>query len=46
MIYPREFFDTFVLPAIEEWQLDHKNLRRAVIALCELDNLAEHVIIY
>ncbi len=46
MIGPGEFFETYVAPAIAEWRANPSSIRLATLALCELDNLAEHVIIH
>lgn len=46
MLNPRQFFDEFVMPCVEEWQLDPLNVRKAVIAISQIDILADHVIIH
>jgi hypothetical protein len=44
---PREFLDEYVAPAIYDSQkAGHENIRLATTAICELDNLAEHMILY
>ena len=40
---PREFFNAFVLPTIEEWRFDAMDIRRATFAICQLDILVERV---
>ena len=46
MLNPRQFFDQYVLPCVREWQLDPLNVRKAVIAISQIDILADHVIIH
>src|SRR5262245_32156505 len=41
---PRDFWRDYVLPAIRDWENAPLNVRKATIALCELDNLTEHFI--
>lgn len=43
---PRAFWDQFVLPAIIDWFHCEGDARRATIALCELDNFAEHMLLF
>jgi transcriptional regulator of met regulon len=43
---PRQFFDEFVTPCVEEWQLDPLNVRKAVIAISQIDILADVVLIH
>jgi hypothetical protein len=38
--------DQFVLPCVKCWQLDPLNVRKAVIAISQIDILADHVIIH
>jgi hypothetical protein len=45
-MHPRAFFEAYVLPTQKEWSTNSGNIRRAVFALCQLDILAEHVIIH
>jgi hypothetical protein len=45
-VNPWQFLKDFVEPAVAEWHADPLNIRRATIALAELDNLAEHFILY
>ena len=44
MMNPRNFFDAFVLPTLEEWRLAPFDMRRATLAICQLDVLAERTI--
>src|SRR5215212_3450971 len=44
VVHPQRFLIEFVLPAITEWRSDPLSVRRATIAICELDNLAEHLV--
>lgn len=37
-----DFWNIFVLPSLEDWERHPTCIRRATIALCELDNLTEH----
>ena len=46
MLNPRQFFDQYVLPCVRDWQLDPLNVRKAVIAISQIDILADHVIIH
>jgi hypothetical protein len=46
MLNPREFFDQFVVPCVKDWEEDPLNLRKAVIAISQIDILADHVIIH
>jgi hypothetical protein len=43
---PRQFFDQYVMPCVTDWQLDPLNIRKAVIAISQIDILADHVIIH
>jgi hypothetical protein len=45
-MHPRAFFQAYVLPTLGEWSTDSCNIRRTVFALCQLDILAEHVVIH
>jgi len=45
-MHPRAFFEIYVAPTIDEWRSDSGNIRLSVLALCQLDILAEHVIIH
>jgi hypothetical protein len=46
VLNPRQFFDQYVLPCVRDWQLDPLNVRKAVIAISQIDILADHVIIH
>ena len=46
MLNPRQFFDQYVLPCVRDWQLDPLNVRKAVVAISQIDILADHVIIH
>ena len=46
MLNPRQFFDQYVMPCVTDWQLDPLNARKAVIAITQIDILADHVIIH
>ena len=46
MLNPRQFFDQYVMPCVTDWQLDPLNIRKAVIAISQIDILADHVIIH
>jgi hypothetical protein len=46
MASPRRFLEEYVRPAVEEWRSEPTNIRRAMAAICELDNLTEHVILH
>jgi hypothetical protein len=43
---PRGFLEAFVEPALAEWRADPLSVRRAIVAICEIDNLAEHTILH
>lgn len=43
---PSAFWDQYVDPAIMDWFHHEGDIRRAKIALCELDNFAEHMILF
>ena len=38
------FFEDFVVPAVKDWTIEPLSVRRATIAFCEINNLAEHFI--
>ena len=46
MLNPRQFFDQFVVPCVKDWEEDPLNVRKAVIAISQIDILADHVIIH
>jgi hypothetical protein len=46
VLNPRQFLDQYVLPCVRDWQLDPLNIRKAVIAISQIDILADHVIIH
>ena len=46
MLNPRQFFDQYVMPCVTDWELDPLNVRKAVIAISQIDILADHVIIH
>jgi hypothetical protein len=43
---PRQFFNEFVLPTVEEWRSEPLNIRKAVIAISQIDIMADQVVIY
>lgn len=43
-MHPRQFFLDFVEPTVADWMAQPLGARHAIIALCEIDNLAEHFI--
>jgi hypothetical protein len=45
-MHPQNFFDDYVAPAVHEAQRNLLNIRLATVALCELDNMAEHWILF
>ena len=46
MLNPRQFLDQFVLPCVKCWERDPLNVRKAVIAISQIDILADQVIIH
>jgi hypothetical protein len=46
VLNPRQFFDQYVLPCVTDWELDPLNVRKALIAISQIDILADHVIIH
>ena len=46
MLNPRQFFDQFVVPCVKDWEDDPLNVRKAVIAISQIDILADQVIIH
>ena len=46
VLNPRQFFDQYVLPCVTDWELDPLNIRKALIAISQIDILADHVIIH
>jgi hypothetical protein len=44
MISPRQFFDEFVVPTVEEWRQDPLNVRKAVIAISQIDILLDQFV--
>ena len=45
-VEPRAFWDQYVQPAIVDWCHYESDVRRATVALCELDNFAEHMLLF
>ncbi|QKD02212.1 hypothetical protein [Mesorhizobium loti] len=43
-MHPRHFLEDFVEPSVNEWAIQPLSARHAIIALGEIDNLAEHFI--
>ena len=46
MLNPRQFLDQFVLPCVKCWERDPLNVRKAVIAISQIDILADQVILH
>jgi hypothetical protein len=46
VLNPRQFFDQYVMPCVTDWELDPLNIRKALIAISQIDILADHVIIH
>ena len=46
VLNPREFFDQYVMPCVRDWQHDPLNIRKAVIAISQIDILADQFIIH
>jgi hypothetical protein len=46
MTHPKAFWLDYVLPAVREWESAKLDVRRAIIALCQIDNLTEHYIVW
>ena len=46
MLNPRQFLDQFVLPCVKCWVRDPLNVRKAVIAISQIDILADQVILH
>jgi hypothetical protein len=46
MLNPRQFLDEFVMPCVKDWEDDPLDVRKAVIAISQIDILADHVIIH
>jgi hypothetical protein len=46
VLNPRQFLDQFVLPCVKCWERDPLNVRKAVIAISQIDILADQVIIH
>jgi hypothetical protein len=46
VLNPRQFFDQFVVPCVKEWEDDPLDVRKAIIAISQIDILADHVIIH
>jgi len=46
IVEPRTFWDQFVEPAIVDWCHYEGDVRRATIVICELDNFAEHMLLF
>ena len=46
MLDPRQFFDQFVVPCVKDWEEDPLNVRKAVIAISQIDILADNIIIH
>jgi hypothetical protein len=43
---PRQFFDQFVVPCVKDWEHDPLNVRKAILAISQIDILADRVIIH
>jgi hypothetical protein len=43
---PREFFNEFILPTVDEWRSDPLNVRKAVVAVSQLDIMADQVVVF
>jgi hypothetical protein len=46
VLNPRQFLDQFVLPCVKCWESDPLDIRKAVIAISQIDILADQVIIH
>jgi hypothetical protein len=46
VLNPRQFLEQFVLPCVKCWECDPLNVRKAVIAISQIDILADQVIIH
>ena len=46
MLNPRQFLDQFVLPCVKCWERDPLDIRKAVIAISQIDILADQVVIH
>jgi hypothetical protein len=46
VLNPRQFFDQFVVPCVKDWEDDPLSVRKAVIAISQIDILADQVIIH
>ena len=46
MLNPRQFLDQFVLPCVKCWERDPLNVRKAVIAISQIDILADQLILH
>lgn len=46
MTLPLDFFETFVLPTVEEWRRSPLDARRATLALGQIDCLADHYLLH
>jgi hypothetical protein len=46
MLNPRQFFDEFVKPCVKDWEDDPLDVRKAIIAISQIDILADHVILH
>lgn len=42
MASARDFFDIFVLPAVEDWRADTSSIRKAMDVACHINALADH----
>ena len=46
MLNPRQFLNQFVLPCVKCWERDPLDVRKAVIAISQIDILADQVILH
>ena len=46
LLSPRQFLDQFVLPCVKCWERDPLDIRKAVIAISQIDILADQVVIH
>jgi hypothetical protein len=43
---PRDFFNEYVLPAIEDWRQESTSVRKVVTAISQLDIMADQMIVH
>jgi hypothetical protein len=46
MASPRKLFQNFVIPSVRDWQANPVDIRRATVAICQIDIVADHFLLH